>query len=173
MFGAGNAIGVVIGSTIGHFAYKKDVRLPSILMGTSILATILPMYFLINMTFDRGTSSLAKASILTFVAGFFSIFPVPIERAILINVVMPEARGRANALLSIIDELGKGLGPFLLSFMISSMGRKAAFNLSLVGWLVGGLLTLGMFWTIKTDEANLQEEIRERINRNYVDQSSK
>jgi MFS family permease len=87
-----------------------------------------------------GSKSIAQASAMVFMTGFLSVFPVPIERAILSNVTLPESRGRANSLLNIIDDLGKGLGPFLLSVLISSLGRKTSFNLSLIGWLVGGTI---------------------------------
>ena len=36
--------------------------------------------------------------------------PVPLERSILTNVCLPQLRGRANAFVSIVDDLGKGLG---------------------------------------------------------------
>mmetsp|Transcript_25900 Transcript_25900/g.39198 ORF Transcript_25900/g.39198 Transcript_25900/m.39198 type:complete len:104 (-) Transcript_25900:659-970(-) len=74
-----------------------------------------------------------------------------------------ETRGRANSFLSIIDDLGKGLGPFFFSKMISPLGRERAFNLSLIGWLIGGTITIGMFFTIRRDEEKVQFEIRDRL----------
>lgn len=162
-FGAGNAFGVIIGSSMGHFFYKKDVRYPALLMGSSIILTTVPMYFVINMKYDKDGAGIATASAMTFLAGLLSIFPIPIERAILTNVTLPETRGRANSFLSIIDDLGKGLGPFLLSRMISSWGRTKAFNLSLIGWLVGGFVSLIMFWTVAGDEDFIQDKIRQKI----------
>jgi MFS-type transporter involved in bile tolerance (Atg22 family) len=153
---------------MGHYFYKKDVRYPALLMGFSIILTVVPMYFVINMdyrTTDGG--SIATASAMTFLAGLLSIFPIPIERAILTNVTLPETRGRANSFLSIIDDLGKGLGPFLLSRMISSLGRTRAFNLSLIGWLIGGTVSLGMFWTVSRDEEMIQEKIQEKLTRKH------
>ena len=169
MFGAGNAIGVIFGSVMGHYFYKKDVRIPALLMGSSIIVTSISMYFMINMTYDRDGGSIATASALTFLAGLLSIFPIPIERAILTNVTLPETRGRANSFLGIIDDLGKGLGPFLLSRMISSLERKTSFNLSLIGWLVGGSISLGMIFTVKKDEANIQTKIRDKISRKLAE----
>lgn len=72
------------------------------------------------------------------------MIPVPLERAILTNVCTPQLRGRANALVSIVDDLGKGLGPALVSILITSFDRQTAFNISLIGWVVGGLLSLGI-----------------------------
>lgn len=196
MFGVGNGVGVICGSILGHCFYKKDNRLPALLMGVPILLTCVPMYFLLRMEFNDNGGSVALASFLTFLSGFLSIFPVPIERVILTNVCLPgkkivptekswnqssfshlknlcfmyyldclETRGRANSFLSIIDDLGKGLGPFFLSKMISPLGRERAFNLSLIGWLIGGAITIGMFFTIRRDEEKVQSEIRDRLER--------
>lgn len=47
-FGAGNAIGVIIGGFLGHFTYKRDVRGPPFVMGISLILGCIPFYFLIN-----------------------------------------------------------------------------------------------------------------------------
>ena len=72
------------------------------------------------------------------------VIPVPLERSILTNVCLPQLRGRANALVSIVDDLGKGLGPALVSLLISQFDRETAFNISLIGWIVGGLISLAI-----------------------------
>ena len=69
---------------------------------------------------------------------------MPLERSILANVCLPQLRGRANALVSIVDDLGKGLGPALVSILITTFDRQTAFNISLIGWIVGGLLSLAI-----------------------------
>jgi hypothetical protein len=43
-------------------------------------------------------------------------------RAILLNVNEPETRGVALALQTVLDDLGKGLGPLLVSLMVSAWG---------------------------------------------------
>lgn len=162
-FGVGNAIGVILGSLFGHLAYMRDVRLPAVLMGISIILSCIPMYFVINMSYDHNEGSVVTASVLVFLAGLLSIFPIPIERAILANTTLPETRGRANSFLNIVDDLGKGLGPFLLSKMISSLGRRLAFSLSLIGWLVGGAICLAITFFVKNDEKLIQDKIRNKI----------
>lgn len=72
------------------------------------------------------------------------VMPVPLERSILTNVCPPELRGRANAILGIFDDLGKGLGPALVSILITTFDRQTAFNISLIGWIVGGTLGLAI-----------------------------
>lgn len=72
------------------------------------------------------------------------VMPVPLERSILTNVCLPYLRGRANALVGIFDDLGKGLGPALVSILITTFDRQTAFNISLIGWIVGGALSLAI-----------------------------
>ena len=43
-------------------------------------------------------------------------------RATLLNVNEPEVRGVALALQTVLDDLGKGLGPLLVSLMVSALG---------------------------------------------------
>jgi hypothetical protein len=44
------------------------------------------------------------------------------RRAVLLNVNEPETRGVALALQTVLDDLGKGLGPLLVSLMVSAWG---------------------------------------------------
>jgi hypothetical protein len=79
------------------------------------------------------------------------------------SYISPETRGRANAFLGVIDDLGKGFGPFFLSQLITAFGRRLAFNVSLIGWLIGGLIYFFLYFTIKRDKDNVQNTIRSRI----------
>lgn len=161
-FGAGNALGVVVGGSIGYCLYKKDNRLPPIAMGVSILLGCIPMWFIINIEYKEKLQ-IVYASVAMFFAGILSIVPIPIERAILSNVSLPEARGRANSFLSLIDDIGKALGPFLLSTMISSLGRQQAFRWSLIGWIIGGIVSCLQYFTVRKDEDTIQKNISEKI----------
>lgn len=158
-FGVGNAIGVILSGFLGHFAYKKDVRAPPFIMGTSLMLGCIPFYFLVN--YVEGT---LLASLVTVLSGVFVVIPVPLERSILTNVCLPRLRGRANAMVSITDDLGKGLGPALVSLLITSFDRQTAFNISLLGWIVGGILSLSIVLFVVKDEAAVQQQLRDRLN---------
>jgi len=122
-FGVGNAIGVIVGGVFGHYAYKRDVRYPPIIMGTSLILAVVPTYFLVNWVEGGGGSNESNVSAVVIVgllAGILAVIPVPLERAIPTNVTVPESRGRANSCLTVIDDLGKGLGPVWL--LLSSSG---------------------------------------------------
>ena len=47
------------------------------------------------------------------------------RRGILLNVNEPEVRGVTLAMQTVLDDLGKGLGPLVVAFMISAWGRCA------------------------------------------------
>ncbi|KAL7548454.1 hypothetical protein ACHAWF_011741 [Thalassiosira exigua] len=162
-FGVGNAIGVIIGGFLGHFTYKRDVRGPPFVMGISLILGCIPFYFLLNNV-DENASTGVVAGI-TILSGMLVVIPVPLERSILTNVCLPKSRGRANAIVGIVDDLGKGLGPALVSLLITSFDRQTAFNISLLGWIIGGLLSLAIMLFIAKDEESVQQQIREKLAR--------
>ena len=162
-FGAGNAVGVIVGGLLGR-SYKKDVRLPPLFMGLSLILGFLPFYFLVNHVDENANPGVITA--ITMLSGILVVIPVPLERAILTNVCLPQSRGRANALVSIVDDLGKGLGPALVSLLISTFDRQTAFNISLIGWIVGGIFSLFIILFVSTDEERVQQKLREGIAQN-------
>ena len=164
-FGAGNAVGVVVGGLLGR-SYKKDVRLPAFFMGLSLFLGCIPFYFLVNHV-DKDVSAGVAAAITLF-SGILVVIPVPLERAILTNVCLPKSRGRANAIVSIVDDLGKGLGPALVSLLIATSSRQTAFNISLIGWIIGGIFSFFIMLFVKADEERVQQELRDEIERDNV-----
>ena len=153
-------------------------------MGTSLILGCIPFYFLINNVEENNVGLASAVTVLSgifvvipgvFVQSYFSLWfapsnnhnpylTVPLERSILTNVCMPRLRGRANALVSITDDLGKGLGPALVSLLITSFDRRTAFNISLLGWIVGGMLSLSIVMFVVKDEASVQHLLRDQLN---------
>ena len=164
MFGVGNTVGVLVGGYSGHLLYKIDPRYPSLAMGIGVMISSVPMWFIINMDY-HGDTQIIRASIVMMLSGIFAVFPLPIERAILNNVSLPERRGRANSFLSVIDNVGKALGPYLLSLMTVTLGRQDAFSYSLIGWIVGGCLCFLIFFSVKQDEETNQQQISIKLTR--------
>jgi hypothetical protein len=96
---------------------------------------------------------------IAFLAGVGSGVTGPIVKATLQNVTLPQERGQAFALLNTFDDFGRGLGPVFVAAMIQGLGgRVPAFNVGVGGWILCGVLNLGLFWTIEKDE-----ETRERL----------
>ncbi len=49
-----------------------------------------------------------------------------VRRGILLNVNEPEVRGVTLAMQTVLDDLGKGLGPLIVAQMITAWGRCAS-----------------------------------------------
>lgn len=95
---------------------------------------------------------------ITMVAGMGSGATGPIVKATLQNVTLPQTRGQAFALFNMFDDFGKGLGPFLVSFLITAFkSRATAFNFGTLGWAICGILNLMVFFTVSADETKVQE----------------
>ncbi|CAN0121241.1 unnamed protein product, partial [Hapterophycus canaliculatus] len=68
------------------------------------------------------------------------------------NVTLPSTRGTAFGVFNLFDDLGKGLGPALVSVLVASRGREDAFTLATLAWLVCGAMLLAMTFTVHRDE---------------------
>lgn len=86
----------------------------------------------------------------------------PNTRAIIINVNAPETRGVAIALQSVTDDLGRGLGPVIVAGFITQLGRVGAFNISVGGWILCGVLLCFLALTIRKDEALMQKQLTQK-----------
>lgn len=68
------------------------------------------------------------------------------------NVTLPSTRGIAFGLFNLSDDVGKGLGPAVVSMMVARRGRESAFTLSILAWLACGSVLLIMMVTFQRDE---------------------
>lgn len=80
---------------------------------------------------------------------------VPVTR----NVTLPPIRGMAFGIYSLSDDVGKGLGPAVVSMLIASRGRESAFCLTINFWIVCGSLLLLMAATYERDERKVTEPL--------------
>ena len=64
----------------------------------------------------------------------------------------PENQGRAFALYTLADDLGRGGGPFVVAKLIVFFdSRRKAFFVGVLAWVVGGFLCALMSYTYKMD----------------------
>jgi hypothetical protein len=150
--------GTVAGGALGQYLYNRRKEYMPLLMGLGVLGGMAPLYAVINADFSRvGMGFIATMSML---AGLVSSLPVPNVRAVVLNVNEPELRGIAMALQALTDDVGKGLGPFIVALFISAVGRQAAFNMAVAGWVPCALLMLGLCFTMRRDEAAMQKRLQ-------------
>ena len=155
VFGAGNFFGTLIGGIGSSYIYEKyGRRYPAILSAGAAIASCFPFWGMINYNFDpferKGIIVLGSISML---AGILSGITGPIVKSTLQNVTMPQMRGAAFALHTTFDDLGRGLGPAFVAWMIVKLGgRRRAFNVGAGSWMVCGLLNGFLFCTVEADE---------------------
>eukprot|EP00980_Cylindrotheca_fusiformis_P025145 scaffold13202_cov126-Cylindrotheca_fusiformis.AAC.2 len=154
-FGIGNTLGLVLGGACGSYLYKVDKRYPALLAGSMAILGCVPFWFLINVV--DSSASFWLVALIAISAGFGSGPTGAIVKATVTNISLPRERGQAFALFALTDDFGKGLGPFVVSILIVHLGgRLAAFNIGILGWVICGLANLGIFFTVRQDEAKVQ-----------------
>jgi predicted MFS family arabinose efflux permease len=161
-FSLGHVGGLLLGGGGGRYLYQLDNRYPALLAGFCALFGCFPFWILLNSV-DASTPYWIVAAI-AMTAGFGSGPTGPIIKATVTNVTLPNQRGQGFALFTTFDDLGKGLGPFFVSVLITKMGdRLPAFNIGVMGWVVCGLLNLSVFFTVRKDESTVQATLAAQL----------
>ena len=71
------------------------------------------------------------------------------------NTTLPSTRGTAFGVFNLFDDLGKGLGPALVSLIVVRRGRENAFTLAFLAWFVCGTILLAMTCWVARDESKV------------------
>ncbi|KAI7844379.1 hypothetical protein COHA_002177 [Chlorella ohadii] len=156
VLGIGGAVGVLGGGWVGQWCYNRRKWSMPVFIGICTVLGTLPMLWLVNANV---AAMPALTVIFAFLSGALSGTVGPNMRAMMLNVNEPETRGIALALQTMLDDLGKGLGPVFVAFFIERLGRTGAFNLSTLGWVPCGLLLLGTACTLARDESAMQHRL--------------
>ena len=61
-------------------------------------------------------------------------------------------------MFNLFDDVGKGLGPALVSMIVAKRGREEAFTIAMLAWFVCGAILLSISCTVKRDEAKVWAE---------------
>jgi len=162
--GAAAILGGFLGGLAGNRLYNIKAKYLPLLCGTSTLLGIIPMALLLNYPSQVGVANPSAVGplILGFITGFMVSITGPNVRAMLLNVNSPETRGSIFSLFNLTDNLGKGVGPVVISLLIVHFGRLWAFNIANLFWLVCGVGLLAMMITFPKDEAALIKTLGER-----------
>ena len=152
-------IGGFVGGLIGNRLYNINPRYLPILCGTTTLAGIIPMAVLINYPpqFGVDNPSILLPVIIGLFTGFIVTITGPNVKAMLLNTNSPETRGSIFSLFNLADDLGKGFGPVIISFMIVLFGRLWAFNMANLFWLFCGIVLLYLTAVFPRDKDVLDE----------------
>jgi len=150
--GSAAIFGALVGGVSGNNIYQKNPRyLPWACFLPTLIAPV-PLWFLVS---GHHSPSLSAAIILAITTGFTAAFAGPNLRAVLLNVNLAERRGSMTALLTLTDDLGKGLGPALIAGLVIIFGRAVAFEFTVFGWILCGLIAAKLIWTYPKDEKRI------------------
>jgi predicted MFS family arabinose efflux permease len=149
-------------SFYGGFLVDKFIgtrpRVLPLIAGFTTLFAAAPFIFIVKSP----TMKNWVYSVLIIPSGFVASLAGPIIKGVLLHVTLPETRGTAFALQSLMDELGKGFGPFILSIIIEQVPeRSTGMMFGLLGWIPCALIMLSVYFTIVQDIKRNQLAIAE------------
>ena len=165
--GASAIGGGLAGGLLGNRLYNKNPMYLPILSGAAVLVGIVPTLVMINYPAHTGGGPppIALPLFIGALTGFVISIPSANVRAMLVNVNAPETRGSVFGLFNLADDLGKGLGPFLIGPMVVALGRHGAFNFAASLWVVCGIVLLASTRSFVRDQRALEEELAARAAR--------
>ncbi len=153
VIGLSAMLGGFVGGLIGNKLYNINPRYQPLLSAICTFIGMIPTAFLINMTpLNETPSTISYPIILGIFSGFFITVTAPNMKAVLMNVNNSNTRGTAFALYNLADDLGRGFGPFIISFFILQFGRQLGFNIANAIWFLCGIAILFMIKTYPGDQ---------------------
>lgn len=123
-FGMGTLGGVVLGGVVGQRLYNTKPWLMTMFMGASAISGIFPwLYLTAADDYSAEAGGLVSKVAVAALAGVLVAVTGVNVRAMIVNVNAPYERGTAFAIFNLTDDLGKGLGPVMSSFLIDRVVR--------------------------------------------------
>ena len=152
VIGLSAMIGGFAGGLIGNKLYNINPKYQPLLSAVCTFIGMVPTAFLINLSPVESNTSVIYPLVLGIFSGFFITITAPNMKAVLMNVNHPNTRGMAFSIYNLADGLGRGFGPFIISFFILQFGRQWGFNLANGIWFFCGLSILLMIKTYSRDQ---------------------
>lgn len=153
VIGLSAMIGGFVGGLLGNKLYNIHPKYQPLLAAVCTFLGMIPTGFLINLPKSGFADlSIVYPVILGIFSGFFITVTAPNMKAVLMNVNHPNTRGTAFALYNLADDLGRGFGPFIISFFILQFGRQMGFNIANGIWFFCGIFILFMMRTYPKDQ---------------------
>ncbi len=156
----GGFVGGLLGQKVMN---RKSRNLPLLCAITTILAVI-PMAILIEYPVRPGQSLLGPL-LIALLTGSLAAVTGPNVNTMLIAVNPPERRGSAFSFFNLCNDLGRGLGAWIVGGMAARLGRVSAFHIANLMWLLCGAVLLSLVFLFPKDERAVQERLRELSDR--------
>jgi len=152
IIGLSAMIGGFAGGLIGNKLYNINPKYQPLLSAICTFIGMVPTAFLINLNPVDQNASVTYPLVLGVFSGFFITITAPNMKAVLMNVNHPNTRGMAFSIYNLADGLGRGFGPFIISFFILQFGRQWGFNIANGIWFFCGISILLMMKTYSKDQ---------------------
>jgi len=154
VFGTGAAVGGLFGGFVGAKFYSFHRALLPLFMGVTTITSALFLQQLLAMNL-REPGAMQVAVPVLVVSGALAAVNGANIRVIVLNLTTPEARGAVIAFLNLVNGIGRGFGPSLIEYWMTSnnLGRKESVSVFLSLWLVSGsILCLSSMFVAKDEE---------------------
>ncbi|MEO7732358.1 MAG: MFS transporter, partial [Kofleriaceae bacterium] len=161
--GVGTLVGSFVGGLLGQRLFNRRPGYLPLFCAITTIAAVGPMALLIS--FPAGPSAAAGATAIALVTGLLAGCVISNVNTMMINVNPPERRGAAFALLNLFNDLGRGLGAWLVGTMAASMGRVTAFHLANLLWIPCGLALFALARLLPREQAAVQARLQVMVAR--------
>jgi MFS family permease len=156
-------VGIVLGGFIAQYAYLRGSKYVALLCASMTVIRTIPAFFIFGWPYMFGTGeevSRGAFLLILVISGILATMAVPGLGAMLLNVNLPETRGTMCALYSVLEDLSKGVGSYIVTLIAEAVGgRPVAYQICLLLWILPGV---AMFEAIKTFETD-EEAMRKRL----------
>jgi len=158
-FGASCLLWALVGAALGQRIYHRNRGHLPYLMASCTSFAVCPFLLLINSNPEalisqtdaaQGAWPSPWALSLAFLGGAAAVTN-PNLKGLLMNVNSSATRGTVFALVTLTDDVGKGLGPEVVAIIVSAMGRRWALSAAISCWLVCAVLLYFSRWTLVKD----------------------
>lgn len=156
--GAAAIAGSFVGGIVGQRLLNRRARDLPLFCALSTLAAVLPMAILIDYPVRPG-QGLYGPLFIGVLTGFLAAATAPNINTMLQCVNPPEHRGSVFSLLNLCNDLGRGLGAWVVGGLAAKLGRVPAFHLSNLLWLVCAGMLLLLVRVFPAEEAALQQRL--------------
>ncbi|MBM2809534.1 MAG: transporter [Chloroflexi bacterium] len=156
--GVAAIFGGFVGGLIGQYVFNRSSHYLPLLCGLTTLIGVIPTALLISYPAEPGTPIIGPL-LVAVMTGLLVAVTGPNVRSILIAVNPPERRGAVFSLFNLCDDLGKGLGAWVVGGLAATMGRVPAFHIANLMWVFCGVVLLLAVRSFHRDEQAMQAQL--------------
>ena len=156
-------LGIILGGFLGQYAYRKGTQYLALFCSIMSVIRVIPSFLIFGWPYMFGDGNeVSRGGFLTVlvIGGIAATMAITGMGAMLLNINLPETRGTMCALYSVLEDLSKGVGSYVVAMMVPLVGgRPVAYQLCLLLWVIPGV---ALFQSIKSFGAD-EEAMRRRL----------